>query len=555
MRRNFERGVSLLRRYRVDRRLPPPVLELLRDVAWLRLRDRFERISAAVRGTRLMGGTRSGVARFGGRLLTTGGPLDVSFDELRHCFARDALNRLEAVDIDVFAVQRRTQHLVFGLSLSDRSAALKAIAAGERADWYLEYDAGSATRLITLQQAASSRAALAARTWRLFRASSWGDRAVGAEQSVEFTFWQLGTSGQLEMVGTRGHERFDHRTERTVETIEGRRYPGRAAFPVGSNLEHHDAPVDIVYTWVDGSDPSWRAEFERWSELSGRELGEGAFDEGRFRSRDELRYSLRSVWAFAGWARNIYIVTAGQRPRWLADQPRVTVVDHADILPADALPTFNSHAIESALHRIDGLSEQFIYFNDDVFLGRPVRPETFFTSNGLPLVFLSGARPAGFVDEHSLDVDRAAQNGRDLLEQRFGRVASTKPYHTAFPLLRSVLEEIAGGYSDIVEQTAHSRFRSPTDLSVAASFAQHYALATQRGVLGQINNEYVHVESARLDWHLDRIRLGRSFDTICINETEQRADDAERCERSIRKFFDEYLPIAAPWESDAREDA
>ena len=336
----------------------------------------------------------------------------------------------------------------------------------------------------------------------------------------------------------------------TVEVIEGREYPGRVAFPVGSSLDHDDASIDIVYTWVDGADPSWREGFERWSKLSGRDLAEGAFEEGRFRSRDELRYSLRSVWAFAGWARHIYIVTAGQRPAWLVDHPRVTVVDHTEILPADALPTFNSHAIESALHRITGLSEQFIYFNDDVLLGRPLRPEAFFTSNGLPFVFLSGARPSGFVDAASLDVDRAARRGRELLEQRFGKVAASKPYHTAFPLLRSVLEEIGAEFPDIVKQTTYSRFRAPTDLSIAASFAQHYALATQRGVLGTIRNEYVHVESDRLEWHLDRIRLGRYFDTICINETEKRARDAERRERKIRDFFDEYLPIAAPWEAD-----
>lgn len=554
MRRNLDRLISLLRRYRVDRRLPPPVSALVRDVIGLRTRDRLERFAASARVPWASSSTDGEVARLAGRLLTTDGPLDVSFDEVRHRFARDVLDRLEAVGIEAFAVDRRGQHLVFGLSLVDRPLALRAVAEGQTDHWYLEYDTGSSTRLIPVRRAASSRAAGAARAWRIFRASSWGARAVGADQAVELTFWELGSSGQLEMVGTRGHERFDQRAERTVEVIEGRRYPGRAGFAVGSSLQHDDAPVDIVYTWVDGGDPSWRAEFERWSKLSGRDLTEGAFEEGRFRSRDELRYSLRSVWAFAGWVRNIYIVTAGQRPEWLADHPRVTVVDHADILPADALPTFNSHAIESALHRIDGLAEQFIYFNDDVFLGRPVRPETFFTSNGLPLVFLSGARHAGFVDSGSLDVDRAAERGRQLLERRFGRVAATKPYHTAFPLLRSVLEEIGAEFPDIVKQTAHSRFRAASDLSIAASFGQHYSLATQRGVLGVIRNEYVHVESDRLQWHLDRIRLGRDFDTICINETERRAHDQARRERSIREFFEEYFPIAAPWESPGRGD-
>ena len=106
-----------------------------------------------------------------------------------------------------------------------------------------------------------------------------------------------------------------------------------------------------------------------------------------------------------------------------------------------------------------------------------------------------------------------------------------------------------------MKQTTHSRFRAAGDLSIAASFGQHYSLATRRGVLGEIRNEYVHVESGRLDWHLDRIRLGRNYDTICINETEQRADGEARRERSIREFFEEYFPIAAPWEAAGRGDS
>ena len=434
--------------------------------------------------------------------------------------------------------------------LEDRGRALDALVHGEIDHWYLEHDTGRSTKLLALSSASRSSSVRSARAWRLFRAVSWGERALGLDQAVELTFWEVGASGQREMIGTRGHERFDQRSEPTVEIVEGRSYPGRRAFPVGADLEHDDSPIDIVYTWVDGDDPAWRSQFEHWSRSSGRSLSEGAFEEGRFHSRDELRYSLRSVWAFAGWARHIYIVTAGQRPPWLADHERISVIDHAEILPADALPTFNSHAIESAIHRIGGLAEQFIYFNDDVFLGRSTRPEQFFTSNGLPLVFLSGARTPGFVDDASLDVDRAAQRGRDLLAERFGRVAASKPYHTPFPLLRSVMEEIATEFAQIVDETAHSRFRSPNDLSIASSFAQHYALATQRGVAGRIRNEYVHVESGRLDWHLDRLRLGRFFDTFCINETEQTAEGAEDRERTITAFFESYFPVPAPWESD-----
>jgi hypothetical protein len=548
--RHLNRAIQLARRYQVDRRLPPPVTSLVRDVARLRVVDRVQRWLAD-----LPPGVRSGApvqtARLGHRRLATTGALETSFDDLRHRYARDITERLTGAGIDVFITGERGDHLQFGILLSDRPAALRAITTGETDRWYLEFDIGRSTSLVPLARAAGSRRVAAARSWRLFRPASWADRAVGADQAVELTFWGMGSSGMLELIGTRGHERFDERSEPTVELIGGHAYPGRSAFPVGRSLERLDAPVDIVYTWVDGADAVWRSAFERHSRLSGRNLGEGAFDEARFRSRDELLYSLRSVWAFAGWARHIFVVTAGQRPRWLVDHPRVTVVDHADILPADALPTFNSHAIEAALHRIEGLAEHFIYFNDDVFLGRPLRPEFFFTPNGLARVFLSRARVPGFVDDHSLDVDRAAERGRQLLESRYGRVAGGKPYHTPFPLLRSVLGDLEDEFPDAVKGTIHSRFRAPTDVSVAASFAQHYALATRRAVLGDLHTEYVHFESDRLDWYLDRIRLGGDVDTFCINETEQPADDSSSREQRVRAFFDDYLPIAAPWETKA----
>ena len=98
--------------------------------------------------------------------------------------------------------------------------------------------------------------------------------------------------------------------------------------------------------------------------------------QARFVSRDELRYSFRSIHLFAPWVRKIHLVTAGQVPELArpVDHPQVAVVDHSAILPADALPTFNSHAIESALHRLPDLAEHFVYLNDDFFLGRPLGP-------------------------------------------------------------------------------------------------------------------------------------------------------------------------------------
>lgn len=141
-------------------------------------------------------------------------------------------------------------------------------------------------------------------------------------------------------------------------------------------------PIDAVYTWVNGSDPAWRAEYAAFAWQEGRVAKVAEHSEfKRYRDSDELRYSLRSLERYAPWIRHVFIVTNGQVPAWLdRSNPRVSVVAHAQIFPdPSVLPTFSSPAIEAHIHRIPGLARRFLYFNDDVFLGAPVAPDDFFT--------------------------------------------------------------------------------------------------------------------------------------------------------------------------------
>jgi len=173
-------------------------------------------------------------------------------------------------------------------------------------------------------------------------------------------------------------------------------------------------PIDLVYTWVNGSDPLWQADMLKWRNIElGDELmqnvslqlePEGNSTDGeppdpsaanRYRDNDELLYSMRSVFKYAPWVRNIILVTNGQVPSWLnLDHPRIRVVTHAEIFAhPDALPVFSSPAIEMNLHRIPGLSRRFLYFNDDVLLGSPVQPEDFDSPSFGQRVFMDWAVP------------------------------------------------------------------------------------------------------------------------------------------------------------------
>ncbi len=536
-----------MRRYRVDRRLPPAVRQLYVDTLRARRRDRRDRASASTRP--VVGSSGGGVGRLGDRRVATAGPLDRSVHALALDTAVQVVDALTAAGLEPFVVDRDADRIVVGVRLRHREAAIAALATalGEPG-WLVRWSDRDRTGLVPLGEAPRTRAVGRSRSWCVFRAFGVGERAIGDDAGVIVNFWTPGTSGQLELVGFRGQDRFDERSPTTVETIDGIDLPGRAAFPVARSLERFAGDVDIVYTWVDGADPAWQDAFRRVAAECGRDLGDESLDPARYRSRDELRYSMRSVWMYCGWVRHIYVVTAGQRPEWLADHPGVTVVDHREILPADGLPTFNSHAIEASLHHIDGLAEHVVYFNDDMFVTRPLRPEAFFHPNGLPNLFQSGARVPGVEDDHTQAVDTAAIRGRELLAERFGRVVESKPYHSPYPLRRSIMAEVESEFPDMVAATRRSRFRSPSDLSTAASFSQQYAFATGRAVLADVRTEYVHVESGRLGWHLDRIRLTDDLQTCCINETRDGATGSVRREQLLADFFRDMYPVAAPWE-------
>ena len=164
-----------------------------------------------------------------------------------------------------------------------------------------------------------------------------------------------------------------------------------------SFAEHLCYPeIDAVYTWVNGSDPVWLKEMLFYkSQLDSKrnELSDSvdSFSQSRFRDNDELRYSLRSIEKFAPWIRKIFIVTNGQVPSWLdLSNPKVQIITHDQIFQNKSqLPTFSSAAIELNLHRIPGISDYFIYFNDDVFLGQPVYPYDFYTLDQGQIMYYS----------------------------------------------------------------------------------------------------------------------------------------------------------------------
>ncbi|MBR6166794.1 Stealth CR1 domain-containing protein [Candidatus Saccharibacteria bacterium] len=146
-----------------------------------------------------------------------------------------------------------------------------------------------------------------------------------------------------------------------------------------------DGAIDIVVTWVDGSDPEWIKDKERFKNDGQDSLLRSWNDSSaRYRDWGLFKYWFRGIEKNCKWVRKVFFVTYGHLPEWLnVDNPKLVVVKHKDFIPEKYLPTFNSNAIELNLHRINGLSENFVYFNDDMFVLKKLKKEDFF-KNGMP---------------------------------------------------------------------------------------------------------------------------------------------------------------------------
>ncbi|GGD05468.1 stealth conserved region 3 domain-containing protein [Nocardioides daphniae] len=375
-----------------------------------------------------------------------------------------------------------------------------------------------------------------------------GHRGLLAGQGVRVEFWQPDATGALIAPGP---SRFGPRLPAETETVEAEVWGvGVRAIPATMLPTVHDTrvEVDVVYTWVDGDDPAWQAaRAERLAGRTGAATTESSSGAARYRSRDELRWSMRSLHLFAPWVRRIHLVTAGQVPAWLdTSHEKIALVDHRDIFPADALPTFSSHAIESRLHHVPDLAEHFLYVNDDVMLGRPLRPELFFSAAGAFATF-EALRPVGLPGSEELAYLHAAWNNQRLLRETFGVNLTHTMAHSPHPMRRSVLAEIEERFPVEHRATTYAPFRSETDLSLLSSFAQHYGLLTGAAFPATAEHAYVDLGHQNVQGQLRALRR-RDLDFFCIADNHDSAFDEDAVSAMLTEAMEHQFPVAAPWE-------
>lgn len=292
-----------------------------------------------------------------------------------------------------------------------------------------------------------------------------------------------------------------------------------------------DRVIDVVFTWVDNTDEAWQKKYEQYKDSRRNiNLGQYATDSARFDNHNELFYSVKAVKKYLPWVRNIYVITDNQVPSWLSKVKGVTIVDHTDIIESQYLPTFNSHVIEAFLHRIPNLSEDFIYFNDDVFVAKELPKEHFFSANNISSLFVS---TKNLYDMQKKGVEtptlKASLHSIELLQRHYSYNIKNPLVHTYFPLKKSGYEKSWQLFEKEIRSFLPNKFRGHNDINMA-SFLVPWLLYCQAKAIEKVDVcYYFNIRSRHAITRYEKLlrmkKLNVSPHSFCANDFKSDADN------------------------------
>ena len=334
-----------------------------------------------------------------------------------------------------------------------------------------------------------------------------------------------------------------------------------------------DYPVDIVVTWVDGSDPAWQAERNKYMPNASSKLDTV---DARFREWGIFQYWFRAVEKYAPWVNHVYLVTWGHVPSWLnMNNPKLKVVKHSEFIPEEYLPTFSSHTIEMNLWRIPGLSEHFIYFNDDMFLMKKVEKSDFFC-NGLPK-YCAIAKPMftflnmnshrharlnnfGIVNAY-FDIHQCIEDHPEkwfnykyyddvkynvrVYEDKF--ICGMHYFHVGLPFRKSTMKDFSEHYPERVRRTCLNRFRTSDDYMHQIFQMWDIFHGNFEPVESNYYGRLFSVTKDSVEYAVEVILNGNDR-MICINDHEG-VDDLVKIKERIYKALEQKFPEKSSFEN------
>lgn len=326
-------------------------------------------------------------------------------------------------------------------------------------------------------------------------------------------------------------------------------------------------PIDFVVLWVDDTDPVWRAKKAKYS---GEEFLEGNA-EARYRDWDTLKYWFRGVEKFAPWVRNVYFVTDDQKPEWLnLDHPKLKWVKHTDFIPSEYLPAFSANVIEWNLHRIEGLSEHFVYFNDDMFLINDSKPEDFFVG-GLPCDFpnIGPLYPSGFfsymlfnninlLNRHFSLKNSVRKNFKKWIKKQslgglfklalYGRkdpIPNSNSWHIQISYNKNTFNTLWDCEHDLIHATCQNKFRTKNDIT--SWCVRDWQIFSGEFYPKKPIGKLFHTASMSYSNEAIHYLKHQKGKTICLNDSEDETD-FELHQRLLIEEFERIFPEKSRFE-------
>ena len=330
--------------------------------------------------------------------------------------------------------------------------------------------------------------------------------------------------------------------------------------------------TDIVVLWVDGNDPQWQAEKKKYQTT----IIDDTNSDNRFRDWGLMRYWFRSIEAFAPWVRTIHFITCGHVPDFLnLSHPKLHLVLHSDYLPLDSLPTFNACAIEMNIHRIPGIANQFVLFNDDMFFLRPVSQDMFFR-NGLPcaegsedLILSYGLMKAwkgmamndiGLINMHFSKREAIKTNRRKYLHRSYSikhiirTIAFEKLYpnqfvgfrnaHAPAAFLKETFETIWETEPKALRETTYRKFRDLRDVNQWLPF--WWQIASGQFYPNVTSHANYDIDKNTIETICRTIK-SQSLDSICLNDPDWEIP-FEQYAAQLQTAFEIILPQKSAFE-------
>jgi len=320
--------------------------------------------------------------------------------------------------------------------------------------------------------------------------------------------------------------------------------------------------IDFVILWVDGNDEEWLLKKEKYKENCS-----GDSRSVRFRDWDNLQYWFRSIEKYTPWVNKIHFVTEGHIPKWLnTNCAKLNIVKHEDFIEENFLPLFNSRAIESHLHKIPNLSEQFVYFNDDMFITNSIEP-TFFFKNNLPCDSRI-SNPIQASNDLSITIMRNMKvinkyfkkpklqelfkykyklhNIRNFILHIWPSILGYYDPHQPTSFLKETFYKVWEKERDILITTSESRFKN--DTNVNQYLFRYWQLASGNFYPRKVDTMKMMPIKTKEDVMLAcEYILNKKYQLLCINDTDN-IYDFDDATKQINDAFEKMLPKKSKFE-------